>query len=78
MITEAFRSLTLHPFGNGAALWPIGTQQIIHFKTNGTGEGREMDFIESLGEIDQHQPGQDDNYMLIVLQPHFAFPFNQM
>lgn len=37
-----------------------------------------MDFIESLGEIDQHQPGQDDNYVLIVLQPHFAFPFNQM
>lgn len=76
MITEALRSHTLHPFTKDAAVWPIGTQQIIHLKTNGGEEGREMDFTESLGEIDQHQPGQDDNYMLIVLQPHFAFPFN--
>lgn len=53
-----------------------GTYLIIHLETNGTDEV--MDFIESLGEIDQHQPGQDDNYMLIVLHPHFAFPFNQM
>ena len=61
-----------------AALWHTGPHQIIHLKTNGRQEGGVMDFIESLGEIDQHQPGQDDNYMLIVLHPHFAFPFNQM
>lgn len=40
--------------------------------------GREMDFIESHGEIDPHHLGQDDNYMLIVLHPLFAFPFSQM
>lgn len=51
---------------------------LVLIETNGRDEGGVMDSIESLGEIDQHQPGQDDNYMLIVLHPHFAFPFNQM
>lgn len=37
-----------------------------------------MDFIYSLGDLDHHQPGQDPNYVLIVLHPHFAFPFHQM
>lgn len=58
--------------------WNTGTHQIIDLKTNGSDEDGVVDFTESLGEIDQHQPGQDDNYMLIVIHSHFAFPFNQM
>lgn len=54
------------------------THQIIDLKSNGSDENGMAGFTESLGEIDQHQPGQDDNYMLIVLHSHFAFPFNQM
>lgn len=61
-----------------AAPWRAATHRIARLKINGGGEGGVMDFIGSHGGIDQHQPGQDDNYMLIVLHPHFAFPFNQM
>ena len=39
---------------------------------------REMDFIDSSGDLDHHQPGQGANYALIVLHLHFAFPFRQM
>lgn len=56
--------------------WHRGTQVII--ETNGRSEGGLMDFAESPGEPDQHQPGHGDNYVLIVLHPHIAFPFNQM
>lgn len=36
-----------------------------------------MGFTDTLGNQYHHQPGQDDNYMLIVLHQHFAFPIYQ-